>query len=39
MGWSQARAQSLYRGTARADALTPSLGESAWNTDHRLIAD
>jgi len=35
---SQARAQSLYRGTARADALTPSLGESAWNTDHRLIA-
>ena len=32
------RAQSLYRGTARADALTPSMGTSAWNTDHRLIA-
>ena len=35
---SQARSVSLYAGTPRADALDKSLGESAWNTDHRLIA-
>ncbi len=35
---TEARAQSLYRGTARAAALQPSMGKSAWNTDHRLIA-
>ena len=35
---TSSRAQSNYRGTARADALSPSVGESLWNTDHRLIA-